>query len=301
MSNEKKGISAIFTSLLIWGFLPIYWKQIVNVTPVQILANRIIWSFVFVFVIILLQRRWQEFFSLKRDKNVLYLIISGFVISLNWGTFIYAVNTGHIVDASLGYYINPLLTILLGAIVLKEKLTGLQIMAVALAAGGVAVITLSYGSVPYIAIILAVSFSTYSLLKRMVKTEVVMGLAAETFAVLPLAAGFLIYLHLNGQPVYGHLGLAELLFLLGSGIATAVPLLLFSYGTKIISLTTVGFLQYLSPTISLFLGIFLYHEPFTFIEGITFLLIWAALIIYSISQVKEYSKHKKIEEGGTVG
>jgi len=299
MANEKKGITALFASLLIWGFLPIYWKQMVHVTPVQILANRIIWSFVFVYIIIILQKRWREFLSLKRDKNLLYLIMSGFVISLNWGTFIFAVNTGHVVDASLGYFINPLLTIFLAAIVLKEKLSGLQIIAVILAAIGVAVMTVSYGSIPYIAIVLAATFSTYSLLKRIVKTDVVMGLAAETFAVLPLAVCFLIFVRISGQPVYSHLNIGELLFLLGSGIATAGPLLLFSYGTRIVPMTTVGFIQYLSPTINLFLGIFLYREPFTFIEGVTFLFIWTALIIYSISQVKQYSKHKNIEEGGS--
>jgi chloramphenicol-sensitive protein RarD len=192
MSIEKKGITAIFASLLVWGFLPVYWKQIVHVTPVQILANRIIWSFVFVFIILLFQRRWREIQALKNDRNLIFLIISGFVISLNWGTFIFAVNTGHIVDASLGYYINPLLTIFLGAVVLKEKLSGLQIIAVILAAVGVAVITVSYGSIPYIALVLAISFSAYSLLKRTIKTEVLLGLAAETFAVIPIAIGYLV-------------------------------------------------------------------------------------------------------------
>lgn len=285
-NNELNGISSVFLAIFLWGVLPLYWKELQHVSSQQILANRIIWSFVFVVILIALKGRLKYLYKqLKSGQNNI-LFLSGIIISLNWFTYIYAVNSNHIIEASLGYYVNPLLTIFLGRIVLKEKLDHYQIIAVVLAAVGVGIMTLSYGRIPLITVILALSFSLYSLSKKSIKSEVTIGLAIETLAVLPLAIGYLIFLKFTGISIYSELSLKEGIFLLGTGVITAIPLMLFSYGARKVPLTTVGFIQYLSPTITLFLGIFLYKESFTLLHIITFAFIWMALLIYSFSQIK---------------
>lgn len=290
-----KGILAAFIAYTLWGILPIYWKLLDRISPDQVLANRIIWSFVFVALIIIGQGRWKEVnpFRLKKDNLLLYLC--GIIISFNWFIFIYAVFTNHIVEASLGYYINPLLTIFLARIVLKEKLTGLQGVAVALAAAGVAVLTFSHGSLPIISLTLALTFSVYGLMKKKIQIEALPGLTLETFIVLPLAIGYLVFLQTKGQLVYPSLVAWEWILLLGTGVVTAVPLLLFAFSTRIIPLTTVGFIQYLSPTISLLIGVFIYKEPFTVHQAIAFSFIWVAIIIYSCTQMKDFSRDKSFK------
>jgi len=300
MSTEKKdyfnGIGQVLAALLLWGILPLYWKQLDRIPSDQIIANRVIWSFLFVFVILILQKWVREFIHNLGQRQSLILFASGFIISLNWFTYIYAVNSEHIIEASLGYYINPLLTIFLGRVVLKEKLNYLQLAAVVLAAAGVGIITFSYGRIPFIAMILALTFSAYSLVKKRVTTEVIMGLSLETLAVLPVAIGYLLWQNVQGRLVYTDLRTTEVIFLLGTGIITAIPLLLFSAGTRKVPLTTLGFLQYLSPTISLILGIFLYKETFTTAHLLTFVFIWTALFLYSISQFAYFSRHRKISQ-----
>jgi chloramphenicol-sensitive protein RarD len=296
MSNHNdhyQGIVAVFTAIFLWGILPLYWKELNRVPSDQIIAYRIIWAFLFVLAVLIWQRRPGQLLGSLRKRSSLVLYLSGIIITLNWFTYIYAVNSNQIIEASLGYYINPLLTIFLGRVVLKEKLNKLQIVAVVLAAVGVGIITFSYGRIPLIAVILALTFSVYGLVKKRVSTEVVLGLSLETLVVLPVAILYLIILQARGQLAYAALSGGEILLIIGTGIVTAVPLLLFSYGARKVPLTTVGFIQYLSPTLSLFLGIFLYKESFTYIHGITFLLIWVALVIYSFSQIRGYTYAEK--------
>lgn len=292
-NNNKislSGVSSVFTAFFLWGILPLYWKQLQGLSPEQILANRVIWSFVFVFILLVIQTRIRELIPLLRSGNSSILIICGFIISFNWFTYIYAVNTGHIIEASLGYYISPLLTIFLGRVVLNEKLDRLQAAAVILAFIGVGIITMSFGSVPFIAIVLAMTFSTYGLIKKNTRIDAALGLTVETLAVTPIALGYLLFLSWNGERIYSTISTYELLFLVGTGIITAVPLLLFAYGAQKLPLTTIGFIQYIAPTISLFIGIFLYNEPFTMSHFLTFSFIWAALLIYSFSHFRLNSK-----------
>lgn len=297
MANNNKvaigGLGSVFIAFFLWGVLPLYWKQLERISPEQILANRIIWSFVFVLILLFAQARIGELRRLLCNGNNTTLFLCGFLISLNWFTYIYAVNTNHIVEASLGYYISPLVTIFLGRIALKEKLDRLQTIAVILAFIGVGIITLSFGSIPFIAIILALTFSTYGLIKKKANSEVTIGLAVETLAVTPIALGYLFFLTRNGEQIYTLLTVYELIFLFGTGIITAIPLLLFAYGAQRLPLTTIGFIQYLAPTISLFIGIFLYNEPFTMIHFFTFSFIWAALMIYTVSHIRLHSKIKQ--------
>ncbi len=294
VDNNRKvpigGVTSVFTAFFLWGVLPLYWKQLERISPEQILANRVIWSFAFVLVLLFAQVRIKELSQLLRNGKNSTLFLCGFLISLNWFTYIYAVNTNHIVEASLGYYISPLLTIFLGRVALKERLDRLQATAVTLAFIGVGIITFSFGSIPFIAIILALTFSTYGLIKKKTELDVTLGLAVETLAVTPIALGYLLFLSWNGENIYTSLTSYELFFLIGTGMITAIPLLLFSYGAQKLPLTTIGFIQYMAPTISLFIGIFLYNEPFTMIHFLTFSFIWTALMIYSISHIRSNSK-----------
>lgn len=289
---EIGGVGSVFIAIFLWGILPIYWKQLENISAEQILANRVIWSFIFVLIILGFQSRIGELFRLLRNGHKSTLFFCGFIISLNWFTYIYSVNTNNIVEASLGYYISPLLTILLARVILKEKLDTLQAVAVALGVIGVAIITLSFGRIPFLAIVLALTFSTYGLIKKRTNSEVVIGLSVETLAVTPIAIGYLLFLSWNGVQIFTPLTPYEISFLIGTGIVTATPLMLFSYGAKKIPLTTVGFIQYMAPTISLFIGIFIYKEPFTMIHFLTFSFIWAALMIYTFSHIKFQPKTK---------
>lgn len=287
------GIISVCGAIFLWGILPVYWKQMDSIPADEILANRVIWCFVFVALILVFKGRLQELIrEIKSGKSAI-LFLSGTIISFNWFTYIYAVNSDHIVEASLGYYINPLLTIFLARVVLKEKLDSYQIAAVILAVIGVGIITINYGRIPIIALILALSFSSYSLIKKRVHTEVVLGITLETFAVMPIAIGYLFFLKSNGHQVYADQNFREILFLFGTGVITAIPLILFSYGAQRVPLMTVGFINYLAPTISLLIGVFIYREPFTIIHILTFGFIWTALLLYSFSQIRMLTLHNK--------
>lgn len=295
-TEEKVGIIYTASSYLLWGFLPIYWKLVQEVPAGEILAHRIIWSFLFMVAVILLSRKWRSFIKeckiISKDKRKLIGIsLASVMISINWLTYIWAVNSGHVIQASLGYYINPLISILLGIIVLKETLTGRQLLSFILAGVGVIYLTISYGVFPWVSLTLAFSFGLYGLLKKMVDIGAMFGLAIETMIVTPLA---LIYVPIFSENTFAHndfLSSTNLL-LIGAGVATAIPLLLFASGAKKIPLSMVGFLQYIAPTIMLVLGVFVYHETFSISHLIAFSLIWIALVIYMGSAYRRPSKRR---------
>jgi chloramphenicol-sensitive protein RarD len=208
------------------------------------------------------------------------------MISTNWFTYIWAVNNDHIVDTSLGYYINPLLAVFLGVSVLKEKITKLQLIALILASAGIILITLQHGTIPWISLVLAISFALYGLLKKMLKVDSLTGLALETAILTPAAFAFIIFKQFNGTGAIGTISIITSILLMGAGIVTATPLLLFAKAAKSVELSTVGFLQYISPTIGLVLGVFVFNETFTKIHLLSFGFIWAALILYSFSHTR---------------
>ena len=289
-TDEKVGIIYTASSYLLWGFLPIYWKLLQDVPAGEILANRIIWSFLFMLAVILLSRKWRLFVKecklIVRDKRKLIGIsLASVMISLNWLTYIWAVNNDHVIQASLGYYINPLVSILLGIIVLKETLASRELLSFILVGVAVIYLTISYGVFPWIALSLAFSFGFYGLLKKTVKIGAMFGLAIETMIVTPLA---LIYVPLftGNTFVQNDILSRTSLLLIGAGIVTAIPLLLFASGAKMIPLSMVGFLQYIAPTIMLILGVFVYDEKFTTAHLIAFSIIWVALIIYMLGKRK---------------
>lgn len=293
-SQQRNGAAGVFygaIAFIAWGFLPIYWKLLKEIPADEILAHRIFWSFLFIGGIVL----YKEGLGILRDtvkdrKNVIYVLLCAFFITVNWGLYIWAVNSGNILQSSMGYYINPLMVVLLGMTVLKEKLNRLQYVSIAFAASGVAVMTIQFGKIPWVALLLAATFALYGLFKKLVNAESLVSLSLETATLMPLALGYILFKLFSGQSALYTVAPMTLVILLFSGVATATPLLWFGMGANRVKLSTMGFLQYISPTISLFIGIFLYGEKFTNTHMISFGLIWIGLIIYSISNLKEISR-----------
>lgn len=281
------GIIYGLLAYLAWGLLPLFWKTFISVSSGEILGHRVVWSFVFVALLLLIGGRWKALKSaFSERKNVLPMIGCSLLISLNWLIYIWAVNHDRVVETSLGYYINPLISVLLGVCFLGERLRVVQWAAMALATAGVTVLTFSYGSVPWISLALALSFGVYGLVKKKMHLEPMVSLAGETVVVLPVAAVYLLVVGMTGQSTTSSLSAGYQLLLGLSGVATAMPLLWFAQAAQRLSLTTVGFLQYLAPTISLILGVALYDEPFTTVHLISFCLIWSALLLFTLSSLK---------------
>ena len=283
-ATSRNAILYPIAAYAIWGILPIYWKLMRQIPAGDILAHRIFWSFVFLGIVLSAMRRWGELRHIFRSKRTFFAVAAASIlISVNWLTYIWAVNSNHIVEASLGYYINPLLTIMLGAIVLREKTDGWQVAAIVLAFIGVGYLTYQFGSVPWVALTLAVSFGLYGLAKKLSSLTPLTGLAAETMMVAPLALAFLVA-STNSSATYSNLSYGMYALILLTGVVTSVPLLLFAQGAQRVSLTTLGFVQYLSPSISLLIGIYLYNEPFTLAHRVSFGCIWLALLMYTLSR-----------------
>jgi len=279
------GVLYGFLAYIAWGLLPLYWKLIKAVPAQEILAHRMFWSFLYVSGLLFFFGNWKGIKKVLADKKKLvYITLAAVIIGINWFTYIYGVNSGHVVEASLGYYINPLITVLLGVTVLKERLDKWQGFALILAASGVILMTIQYGRIPWIALGLAFSFGFYGLIKKIVKVDSMIGLAMETAILMPFALGYILFKQGNGTGAIGIIPITTTIFLLSSGVVTATPLLWFAKSAERIELSMLGFIQYVSPTISLILGVFIFHEEFTTIHFWGFGLIWTALFIYSISR-----------------
>src|SRR3954452_10684287 len=298
--ENATGIIYTAGAYLLWGILPIYWKFIDEVPALEILAHRVIWSFIFVLIIVVLLKRkiLKNFFQVQmsQKKTWLGLFLASLFISINWFTYIYAVNTNHIVEASLGYYINPLIAVLLGVFVLREKVNKMQAISFIIAGIGVLYMTISVGKIPWISLILALSFGFYGLSKKLIKVDSILGLLLETLFILPFALLFLAYLDLNNQHTFSTGSLTTDLLLIGSGVATAIPLLWFGIGAQKIPLYLVGFLQYISPTISLILGVVMYGETFTTDHLVTFACIWIAIAMFSVANIRQVIKKRKVSK-----
>ncbi|KPL59189.1 EamA family transporter RarD [Rossellomorea vietnamensis] len=298
MKQDQAGILYTAFSYLLWGILPIYWKWVNHVSADEILANRIFWSFWFMLLFLFVSKRWKEFTnylktSLTKKKQLFALLLASLLISTNWFIYIWAVNTNQMVEASLGYYINPLVSVLLGVFILKESLSKAQIISFGLAAIGVLILTLSYGEFPWIAIGLAFSFGLYGLAKKLIQVESSIGLTLETMTIAPLSLIYLGYMYKEGTLSLFHVSAGTDLLLMGAGAATAIPLLFFSKGAQQIPLYMVGFLQYIAPTITLILGIFMYHEEFSVTHLVSFMFIWLALTVFTASRVQYARKRRR--------
>ncbi|MCC5801694.1 MULTISPECIES: EamA family transporter RarD [Rossellomorea] len=298
MKQDQAGILYTAFSYLLWGILPIYWKWVNHVSADEILANRIFWSFWFMLLFLFVSKRWKEFTnylktSLTKKKQLFALLLASLLISTNWFIYIWAVNTNQMVEASLGYYINPLVSVLLGVFILKESLSKAQVISFGLAAIGVLILTLSYGEFPWIAIGLAFSFGLYGLAKKLIQVESSIGLTLETMTIAPISLIYLGYMWQEGTLSLFHVSVGTDLLLMGAGAATAIPLLFFSKGAQQIPLYMVGFLQYIAPTITLILGIFMYHEEFSVTHLVSFMFIWLALTVFTASRVQYARKRRR--------
>jgi chloramphenicol-sensitive protein RarD len=282
MANTNKGFVPAATAFAVWGIFPLYFHLLHQVSAFQVIAHRVAWSCVFVV-------GWMAFrgelsalrAALTNRAVVLRLTASAALITVNWVVYVWGVINAHVVETSLGYFIGPLVNVLLGVVLLAEKLTRAQWTAVLLATLGVAYLTAMAGGLPWIALALAVSFASYGLIRKVVKVEALPGLATETLLLAPIAVGYLLWCESAGTGAMGHSGPLTDALLILSGPLTAITLFLFAYGTRLLPYSTVGLLQYIAPTLQFLCGVFALHEPFDKTHAIGFTLIWAGLIIYA--------------------
>lgn len=291
MNDYKKGLTCGLGAYVLWGVLPVYWKLLDNVLPFEILSSRFMWSCVFVALLIIFQGKLPLFLTEVKSifssfKTGAAMVSAAFVISINWGSFIWAVNNGHIVETSMGYYINPLVSVLFAVLFLRERLNKMQIAAVLCACVGVASMVWSFGKLPWVSLTLAISFALYGLIKKLLPVSSLTSIMLETLIITPLALMYEYTLWLQGVSFYASGDMKVLCLLAGAGAVTAVPLLLFTAGAKLLPLKIIGFLQYISPTLTLLLGVFVYGEPFTGSHLLAFGWIWAALALFVVSQLR---------------
>ncbi len=276
------GIGYALLAYSAWGLMPIYWKLVDQVPALQMLAHRVVWSVLVLAVLVGLFRRWSSLrTTLRSRQHVLLLLITATLISFNWLTFIWAVQNNHVVEASLGYFINPLFNVVLGFVFLRERLRPWQIAAVCLASLGVINLMLTIGVVPWIALALALSFGTYGLLRKMAPVEGLVGLSVETVLMFPVALGYLVYVGFDDKGAFLHAGWRLDTLIAAAGLITALPLLWFTNAAKRLDYSTLGIVQYLAPSCQLLLAVFVYGEAFTVVHMVTFGCIWTALAIYT--------------------
>lgn len=285
----------------LWGLFPLYFPLLKPAGGLEIVAHRVLWSLLFVGVLLTVLRRWAQVGALVRDRRRLVVLLGASVlIAGNWLVFVYGVNSGHVVETSLGYFINPLVSVLLGVAVFSERLRPLQWAAVGIAAGAVLVLTVDYGRPPWIALALALTFGLYGLMKKLVRTEAAPGLFVETALVAVPAAAVLAVLHSAGNGTFGNAGAGQALLLVSSGVATAVPLLLFAAAARRIPLSTVGVLQYLTPSMQLAIGIFVYEEPMPPARLAGFALVWVALVVFTADTLRHVRASSRRSAAGVV-
>lgn len=291
MENYKQGIFFGLAAYVLWGILPVYWKALELVSPFEILSSRFMWSCVFVFLLIIFQKKWPLFSKEVKQvfsnvKTGAAMVAAGITISFNWGTFIWAVNNGHIVETSMGYYINPLVSILFAVVFLRERLDKMQIAAITCAFIGVASMVYSFGKIPWVSLTLAFTFALYGLLKKILPVSALTSIMLETLLITPLALVYEYSLWQQGVSFYAFGNLQVIMMLTGAGVVTAIPLLLFTAGARLLPLKIIGFLQYISPTLTLLIGIFVYNEAFTASHLLAFGWIWGALLLFIVSQLR---------------
>jgi chloramphenicol-sensitive protein RarD len=292
-SEPVLGVIYAGAAFLIWGLAAVYWKELRSVPPLEIIAHRVAWSFLFLLPLIILQREWADFIAiLKNPQMVLILLLSAILVGANWLLYVWAVNNNHLLQASLGYYINPLVNVVLGMVFLKERLRLPQAIAVGLAATGVLYLTVQYGHFPWIAICLAMSFGLYGLIRKVAPASSLVGLAVETLLLSLPAIGYLIYLDIHGTGSLFRLSFKLDLLLMGCAPLTAIPLLFFTAGAKRLYLSTLGLMQYIGPSGMFLLAVFFYNEPFSTVQVWTFVMIWTALAIYSTDSVRCYRRRR---------
>jgi chloramphenicol-sensitive protein RarD len=276
--GRRAGFLAGTGAFVAWGLIPIYWKALAYIPPLELLCHRVLWSTVFLAAILSVTRGWPQLGRSLTGKSSRLLAVSGVLIGGNWGLFIWAINSGRVLEASLAYYINPLAVALIGYFAFSERLRRVQILSLLLAGAGVANLAVSFGRLPWVALVLAVSFAVYGAVRKRAKVPVVDGLFLETVLLFPAALAFLLW---RGEAARLPETIPSALLLAGSGVVTSVPLLGFAFGVRRLTLTTMGLLQFIAPTITFVLGVFVYREPFSSRHLLTFALIWLGVLAYA--------------------
>ena len=291
----KLGILCGLAAYGLWGVLPVYWKQIQQVPAFEILANRFLWSAVFVWILICCSGRLRQFKEETKAtfadwQSSLRMLAAGVMVSFNWGIYIWAVEDGRILETALGYYINPLLSVVLGVIFLKEWLNRLEWLAVFFAVGGISSMVIQTGYLPWVSLVVPSTFAVYGLLKKCIPVSPYTSIMLETLIMMPLMLGYLVYLWLDGSNAFQIQDGVTAAYLVGSGVVTATPLMFFAACAQMLPLNMVGFMQYLSPTVSMLLGIFVYGEEFSRAHIWTFGLIWLGLACFVFAQIKKVQR-----------
>ena len=290
--GARHAVPAAFTAFAIWGLAPLYFKAVGSVPPVEIVVHRVLWSALLLAVLLALWRGFGHLRRLRTEPRLLaVLTLTAVLTGSNWLVFVWAISADRVLEASLGYFINPLVSVLLGRLFLGERLRPLQQVAVALACAGVLWRMLQVGALPWVALFLALTFGFYGLLRKRAPIDAVSGLFVETLLTLPLALAWLGWLAVHGELNFGHGAATDWLLPL-AGVLTAVPLMLFAFGAQRLPLSTIGFLQYIAPTLNFVLAVFVFREPFDSLQLIGFGLIWAALAVYSLDMASAARRHR---------
>lgn len=288
------GVTCALPAFLIWGLSPLYWKALGHVPAFEILMHRIVWSFVALTPLVLATGRGREFVGACRDRRILTaLAATTVIVGGNWFLFIWAINSGHVLQASMGYFINPLVNVLLGFVFLHERLRPLQSLAVGLAACGVVYLAIGVGEPPWVALALAVSFGFYGLIRKVAPVGALVGLTVETLLLSLPAAAYLVWLDTHAAGAFLRVDTPTDLLLMGAALMTALPLLLFTIGARLLRFSTVGILQYLSPSSTFLLAVVVYREPVAIGQWVTFGLIWTALAVYTVDSVHLYRRPRR--------
>ncbi len=292
----NKGIWYALGAYLTWGVFPIYWKWLKHVPALELLSHRIIWSLVSLGLFIVITRQWSAFKAAAANWKVVRIyLVAAVLIGINWFIYVWAVNAGYIVETSLGYFINPLLSVIFGVLVFRERLRPFQWVPIGLAAFGVAYLTVVYGRLPWIALALAFSFGLYGLVKKMAPLSSAFGLTIETGILLVPALAYLLFVEFTGQGKFLHTGLTADLLMVGAGLVTTIPLLMFASAAQKIPLSMIGIMQYIAPTMQFLIGVLVYKEPFSQAQFVGFAIVWVALIIFGVEGYLSSRRKNRLE------
>lgn len=293
----RAGLGYGLAAYLMWGLFPLYWPLLEPAGALEILAHRVAWSFLFLALLLTVRRGWSTVGAVLRQRRpMLLLLAAALLVSVNWGTYIWAVNNGHVVESSLGYFINPLVSVLLGVLVLREALRPLQWAAFAIAGVAVAVLTFGYGRLPWVALVLALSFGTYGLMKKLAAVDAVPSLMIETSYLAPVAVAYLVFLQLTGALAFAHTSPGHTVLVAAAGVVTALPLLAFGAAAIRVPLTTIGVLQYVTPVIQFLLGVLLFREPMPPARWAGFVIVWIALALFTYDAVRNSRARSRADE-----
>jgi chloramphenicol-sensitive protein RarD len=286
--DSARGFALALTVYVFWGFLPLYMKALSHVPTLEVLAHRVIWSVPVCLLVLMAMRRTDDLRAALRSWRMLAMAaVTAALISVNWGIYVWSVQTGHALEAALGYYINPLFSVFLGAVLLGEKLSHAQKIAIALAAGAVLFLTIDGGRVPFVALSLTVTWGFYAYLKKRLPLGPNQGFALEVILLFPFAAVFAVWAHLQGQAAFLQGNPSDDLLIVGLGLVSALPLMIYANAAKLLRLSTIGILQYIAPSMIFLIAVFWFDEPFDRAKMIAFPLIWGALILYTVSLVRQ--------------